>query len=82
MRTHIHNGVKYFADPVSARVCCAEILGRKAADIPNPFGPFDPLPATGTRFPTARVVPYDRGFAVQYYISGPYYPELESSCAA
>ena len=28
-------------------------------------------------FPAARVVDYELGAAVQYYISGPYYPELE-----
>ena len=26
-------------------------------------------------FPTARIVPYTIGFAIQYYKSGPYYPE-------
>lgn len=30
--------------------------------------------------PSARVVPYIRGYAVQYRISGPYFPELED-CA-
>lgn len=29
------------------------------------------------RYPYARVVPYQLGSAVQYYRSGPYYPELE-----
>lgn len=29
------------------------------------------------RFPEAREVEYERGIAVQYYRSGPYYPELE-----
>ena len=28
-------------------------------------------------WPNARVVEYQRGFAVQYYLSGPYYPERE-----
>jgi len=28
-------------------------------------------------YPEARVIAYDRGFAVQYRISGPYWPELE-----
>jgi hypothetical protein len=26
-------------------------------------------------FPTARIVPYIKGYAVQYYKSGPYYPQ-------
>lgn len=29
------------------------------------------------RFPKAREVEYERGIAVQYYCSGPYYPQLE-----
>ena len=65
MHNHMHNGIRYFSDPVSARVVCSEILGRKADPVANPFGPFDPLPATGTRLPTARVVPYQRGYAVR-----------------
>ena len=28
--------------------------------------------------PGVRAVPYDLGWAVQYRISGPYYPELET----
>jgi hypothetical protein len=28
--------------------------------------------------PTARVVPYLEGYAIQYRTSGPYYPELET----
>jgi len=31
-------------------------------------------------YPEARVVEYDLGFAVQYRISGPYFPELENFC--
>ena len=31
-------------------------------------------------YPEARVVEYELGFAVQYRISGPYYPELENFC--
>lgn len=29
------------------------------------------------RVPTGRIVEYDRGYAIQYWISGPYYPEHE-----
>ena len=28
-------------------------------------------------YPSPRIVEYDRGYAVQYYCSGPYYPERE-----
>lgn len=28
-------------------------------------------------WPDVRIVSYQRGYAVQYYISGPYYPQCE-----
>lgn len=31
------------------------------------------------QYPEANVVAYTRGYAVQYRISGPYYPELEEA---
>ena len=40
--------------------------------------------AKSTELPGSRVVEYQRGYAVQYRISGPYYPELQTgwrSCA-
>jgi len=30
-----------------------------------------------TKYPEGHVTHYDLGWAVQYYIGGPYYPELE-----
>jgi hypothetical protein len=67
----LHKGIAYFTERESARVICAEIIGRKAH-------PLD----IGTQYPQARVVEYDRGFAVQYRLSGPYYPELETENSA
>lgn len=32
-------------------------------------------------FPAWRVVGYERGWAIQYYPSGPYYPELQETKA-
>jgi len=77
-----YRGVTYFQDRESARVICAEILGRRADQGQPAVSRFDPLygsPANsiGTRYPQARIVDYTRGYAVQYYHSGPYYPELE-----
>lgn len=78
-----HRSVIYFPDRESARVQCAEILGRMARDYPPPDSRFDPLygrpvSQVGTRYPRAIVREYGHGFAVQYYPSGPYFPELEA----